>query len=168
MLNKIVSTIKIVLGVILIVLLIQVLFQSPELVDGNVQEVQQEQTEYERPELPELIKLPKKQKYEPAPEGPTYKSLGISRITAYCPCRECSDDYGTQTATEAVATEGVTIAVDPKVIPYGSIVLIDGKEYIAQDCGSLIDGNDIDIYFDTHAETDQWGVRYIEIFILVE
>ena len=168
MLSKIVSITRLILDVIIIVLMVLYLLQSPEQVDGEIQKVQQEQTEYERPELPELIKLPKKQKQEPVPEGPTYKSLGVSRITAYCPCRQCSDGWGTQTATGAVATEGVTIAVDPKVIPYGSIVLIDGKEYVAQDCGGLIDGNDIDIYFDTHAETCQWGVRYIEIFILVE
>ena len=93
------------------------------------------------------------------------KSLGIFTITAYCPCYACSEGYGSQTATNVKAKEGVTIAVDPKVIPYGTKVIIDGKEYIAQDCGGAIKGNKIDIYFDTHAETDKWGKRNLEVFI---
>lgn len=44
------------------------------------------------------------------------------RITAYCPCCDCSDKYGRMTSTGVVPRQGRTIAVDPKVIPYGSVV----------------------------------------------
>lgn len=37
------------------------------------------------------------------------------------------------------------IAVDPKVIPLGSIVEIEGRKYIADDTGGAIKGNRIDI-----------------------
>ena len=85
--------------------------------------------------------------------------------TAYCPCQECSGGYGRQTSTGAIATEGRTIAVDPRVIPYGTEVIIDGKTYVAEDCGGAIKGNKIDIYFDDHKETEIWGVKEIGIII---
>ena len=59
------------------------------------------------------------------------------------------DQYGRLTSTGAIAEEGRTVAVDPSIIPYGSIVLINGKEYVAQDCGGAIKGNKIDIFVDS-------------------
>jgi 3D (Asp-Asp-Asp) domain-containing protein len=98
-------------------------------------------------------------------EQPQYISLGEFKITAYCPCAECSDNWGTQTATGAVATEGRTIAVDPSVIPYGTKVMFNGNTYIAEDCGGAIKQKKIDLYFDNHQAALEWGVRYYEVFI---
>jgi len=60
-------------------------------------------------------------------------------------------------------------AVDPEVIPYGSIVLIradwegDGfiyeKVFIAGDTGGAIVGKRIDIYFDTKTRAEMFGVQ---------
>ena len=63
---------------------------------------------------------------------------------------------------------GRTIAVDPRVIPYGSRVYIPalGKTFIAQDCGGAIKGNRIDIFMATEREARNWGVRTIEIEII--
>lgn len=58
-----------------------------------------------------------------------------------------------------------TIAVDPNVIPLGSTVLINGKEYIAEDIGGAIKGNVIDLFVETEAESIGWGVQYYEIYI---
>lgn len=71
-------------------------------------------------------------------------------VTAYCNCEKCCGKYAWKhtTATGAETVEGVTIAVDPKVIPYGSIVELNGHFYIAQDCGGAIDGVEIDVYID--------------------
>ena len=57
------------------------------------------------------------------------------------------------------ATQGVTIATDPDVIPMGTEVEIDGHIYIAQDVGGAISGNRIDLYFDSHEDALQWGVQ---------
>ena len=59
------------------------------------------------------------------------------------------------------------IAVDPKVIPYGSIVYIQrfDKTFIALDCGGGIKGNRIDIFMNSEKECIHWGVRKIEIQI---
>ncbi len=61
-----------------------------------------------------------------------------------------------------------TIAVDPKVIPYGTKVYIPqfDKIFVAEDCGSAIKGNRIDIFMDTEAHCNEWGVKNIEIKIL--
>ena len=93
------------------------------------------------------------------------KSLGFFKLTAYCPCKSCSDNWGTQTSTGATATEGRTVAVDPKVIPYGTTLIINGIEYIAEDCGGAIKGNKIDIYFESHKKALEFGIQYTEIFV---
>ena len=61
-----------------------------------------------------------------------------------------------------------TIAVDPKVIPYGTKVYIPkfNKTFIAEDCGGGIKGNKIDIYMNTKEECINWGVRNITLYIL--
>ena len=97
----------------------------------------------------------------------TKKSLGEFKITAYCPCKKCCGDYADgYTYSGTVATEGRTIAVDPKVIPLGSIVEIDGVEYVAEDIGGAIKGNRIDLYFNSHQEALNWGVQEIEVSLI--
>lgn len=74
-----------------------------------------------------------------------WRSLGQFVITYYWPGE---DKYGRLTSTGTIAEEGKTIAVDPTIIPYGSVVLINGNEYIAEDCGGAIKGNKIDVFVD--------------------
>ena len=58
------------------------------------------------------------------------------------------------------------IAVDPKVIPLGSRVYIEGVgARIAEDTGGNIKGNTIDIYMNTVAECRRWGARTVTIYI---
>lgn len=94
------------------------------------------------------------------------RSLGTFKTTAYCPCHSCSEGWGRKTSTGATARAKHTIAVDPRVIPYGSKVLIDGTVYTAEDRGGAVKGNTIDIFYDTHSETRQHGVRYKEVYLL--
>lgn len=100
-------------------------------------------------------------------EEPSHVALGEFKLTAYCGCAKCcgiwADGY---TATMTLATADRTIAVDPKVIPYGSEVLINGKTYIAEDCGGAIKGNRIDVYHDSHAEALEFGVQYANVTII--
>ena len=81
-------------------------------------------------------------------------------ITAYCPCTTCCGPNATGTTASGVqATANHTIAVDKSVIPLGTHVWIDGKEYVAEDTGGAIKGNRIDIFFNTHQEALNYGVR---------
>lgn len=105
-----------------------------------------------------------------------WKSLGTFRITAYCSCRKCCGDYAVgrptdengdeivYTASGEIAQAGVTIAVDPKVIPYGTQVIINDHTYTAQDAGLSIKGNRIDVYFDNHSDAWDFGVKFVEVF----
>ena len=63
------------------------------------------------------------------------EELGEFKISAYCACKKCCGKTNGITATGAVATAGRTIAVDPKVIPYGSEVIVGNRVYVAEDCG---------------------------------
>ena len=61
-----------------------------------------------------------------------------------------------------------TIAVDPKVIPYGTKVYIPyfNKTFVANDCGGAIKGTKIDIFMNSRKECYKFGRRNIEIIVL--
>ena len=97
---------------------------------------------------------------------PETTDLGEFKLTAYCTCPKCCGKWADGiTATGTQATAGRTIAVDPKVIPLGSTVIINGEEYIAEDIGGAIKGNRIDVLLDTHQEALQFGVQYAAVKI---
>lgn len=74
------------------------------------------------------------------------------------------------TSTGTKPQVGRTIAVDPTVIPYGTKVYIPqfDKVFIAEDTGSAIRGNRIDIYMENDEICEQWGYKNITIYILEE
>lgn len=94
--------------------------------------------------------------------------LGEFKITGYCPCEECCGKSDGITSTGTEATAGRTVAVDPDVIPYGTEVVIGDEVYIAEDCGSAIKGNKIDIFYDSHEEALAAGVRYENVAIIAK
>lgn len=100
---------------------------------------------------------------------PTERVIQDCIVTAYC-CENyphiCNDGDATYTATMTTPTPGRTIAVDPREIPYGTEVVIDGHTYIAEDCGGAIKGEKrIDLLFATHREALEWGVQTRSITI---
>ena len=117
--------------------------------------------------LQELI-----QKYENFinEQKPSYTLIDIGefKLTAYCPCEECSGPWGSITSTGVTAEVGYTVAVDPSVISYGTKLLIGDTLYMAQDCGGSVKGNIIDIYFATHEESVNFGVQYSQVYIYQE
>lgn len=105
-------------------------------------------------------------------------SLGEFKLTAYCNCTLCCgrwaynrpiDEQGNEIiygSTGEVLTAGVSVAVDPSIIPYGSKVVVNGHTYIAQDTGGAIKGNRMDIYHNSHQEALEFGVQYAEVFLV--
>lgn len=87
-------------------------------------------------------------------------SLGTFKLTAYCPCSQCCGQWANGIiATGVTARANHTIAVDPRVIPYGSTVYIEGLgTFVAEDCGGAIKGNRIDVFYNTHSEALNSGV----------
>jgi 3D (Asp-Asp-Asp) domain-containing protein len=61
-----------------------------------------------------------------------------------------------------------TIAVDPKVIPYGSTIYIPEYKALfkAEDTGSAIKGKRIDIFLSNEDECKEFGRKNIRIYVL--
>ena len=78
-------------------------------------------------------------------------------LTAYCPCVKCCGKSDGITASGTQATAGRTVAVDNRLIPYGTEISIDGKTYIAEDCGGKVKGYTIDVFFNSHEEALNFG-----------
>ena len=105
----------------------------------------------------------------PTGEALPYKGTMQAKGTAYTHTDPGCDMY---TATQTVVHIG-TVAVDPRVIPYGTrmfIVSNDG-EYIygvstAEDCGKSIKQDRIDLYYPTRGECLQFGERDCTIYFL--
>lgn len=73
---------------------------------------------------------------------------------------------GNPTATGIYPYRGI-VAVDPKVIPLGSKLYVEGYGYCeAQDTGGAIKGDRIDIFLDTKEECFQWGRRLVQVYVL--
>ena len=99
-------------------------------------------------------------------EEPGSVSLGEFEITHFCFCEICCGKWSDGiTASGTTATENRTIAVDPNVIPIGTEVVIDGQVYIAEDTGSAITGNRIDVFVASHDEAINRGriTRIVEV-----
>ena len=91
--------------------------------------------------------------------------MGVFKITHYCPCSICCGSWSSGiTASGVKATPNHTIAVDTRVFPFGTRVLIDGNIYTAEDRGGAINGNKIDIFCATHQEALNKGTYYTDVW----
>ena len=60
-----------------------------------------------------------------------------------------------------------TCAVDPKVIPYGTKLYVEGYgTAVANDCGGAVKGHIIDLYMRSTKECFSWGRRNKKVYIL--
>lgn len=87
-------------------------------------------------------------------------------LTAYCHCEKCCGKTDKITASGEKAVEGVTVAADTNILPFGTQILIENNVYTVQDKGGAIKGNRIDVYFDTHEKALEFGGQTKEIIIL--
>ena len=117
----------------------------------------------------------------------SYSNTQVLRIktTGYCKCQKCCAwqinakgeavfSYGKlkgkkkivgQTASGHIAKKG-TLAADTRYFPFKTKITIPGYgEGIVQDRGSAIKGYHLDLYFDTHQEAREWGVRYVDVIV---
>lgn len=98
------------------------------------------------------------------------------KTTAYSADSACtgkspgSDGYGvTASGARAVRSSNgySTIAVDPRVIPIGTRLYIEGYGYaIAEDTGSSIIGKWIDLFMNSYGAACDWGVRYVNVYFI--
>lgn len=92
--------------------------------------------------------------------------LGKFKISHYC-CERYKHICGNGTGKTAMGlnVQPGIISVDPKVIPLGSTIIINGKEYLAVDTGGKIKGNKIDLAVPTHQEAKNLGIYYADVYI---
>lgn len=97
-----------------------------------------------------------------------YRKVIRVKATAYYAVYGIGKTY-TSTGAKAIRNpDGYsTIAVDPKVIPYGSKLFVEGYGFaIASDTGTAINGNWIDVFFDSYKEACKWSVKYVNVYVL--
>ncbi len=96
-----------------------------------------------------------------------FKKIGTHRLSFYCPCATCNGRSDGKTKIGTRMAEGRTIAVDPRVIPLGSRVYIDGYGvFIAEDTGGAIKGNRIDVCVANHARAYEIGIDYADVYLI--
>lgn len=100
-----------------------------------------------------------------AVQEPELIPLGKYKITHYCPCRSCSGKWGYQTESGARCEEGLTVAVDKRVVPLGTELYIEGYGFrVAQDTG--VRGEWIDVFYEDHTLCKKLGVKYKQVYIV--
>lgn len=117
-------------------------------------------SEYEAKETQRVVEEAFRQKLEILPK------MTSCTVSHYC-CELYPHICGTgtgYTASGAPVQAGVSVAVDPKVIPLGSTVYVDYGDgvihtYIAHDTGGAVKGNHIDVAVETHDEALRLGLR---------
>lgn len=93
---------------------------------------------------------------------PQYKSLGVYKITHYCPCGQCGSGTGI-TASGTQATVGRTVACNS--LSFGTKVIINGNVYTVEDTGGM--GNStIDIFVGSHQEALNKGTYYTDVYLV--
>ncbi|MGL5615236.1 MAG: ubiquitin-like domain-containing protein [Sarcina sp.] len=93
----------------------------------------------------------------------SYKKKMVMQATAY------AGDGTTATGRKPVRNPNgySTIAVDPRVIPLGTKVYIEGYGYaIAADTGGAIKNNIIDLFMNSESECIKWGRRNVVLYVL--
>lgn len=80
--------------------------------------------------------------------------------TAYCTEKYphiCGEGKGI-TSSGAKVKAGITVAADPNIFPYGTVLYIEGVGIrVVQDTGSAITNHKLDVAVDTHENALKWS-----------
>lgn len=92
------------------------------------------------------------------------------RVTAYCPCAKCCGEYSDgMTACGHTIQPGDTFVAADGRYSFGTEMLIpgysDSKPVKVLDRGGAIKGNKLDVFFHTHQEALEWGVKFLDVKI---
>ncbi len=73
---------------------------------------------------------------------------------------------GSRTATGKTPAVGM-VAVDPRVIPLGTRLYVEGYGYaVASDTGGAIKGDRLDLFMEQHLQCVNWGRRTVKVYVL--
>ena len=90
------------------------------------------------------------------------------RVTAYCPCPKCCGQYSDGvTASGHEIQKGDTFAAADRKYPFRTELIIpgynNGKAVKVLDRGGAIYENRLDVFFETHQQALEWGVRILDV-----
>ncbi|NBI62157.1 DUF348 domain-containing protein [Clostridiales bacterium] len=120
------------------------------------QEIDRQELERER------LKKPVAKVIAKSTRGMIHGAEYVKKITV----KAYSYTGGGRTASGTRARVG-EIAVDPRVIPLGTNVYVEGYGFArAEDTGGNIKGNTIDVYKNSESACLNWGVRHVTVYIL--
>ncbi|GAA2915794.1 3D domain-containing protein [Enterococcus pseudoavium] len=118
-------------------------------------------------ETTQTSEQPKQEPTKPAePSTPTTSGRTIEMESTGYSCAESVNTYFTAMGIDLRQNPQV-VAVDPSVIPLGSMVEVSGYGIaIAGDTGGAIKGNIIDCHFPTVEQCIQWGRRSVTVTVI--
>lgn len=176
MLQKIKNTIlTLCIGTLLYFYCFLTFYKLPNIINNkNTEEEVQELVVVEMPLVlpPEETSEPK-QEPEQSTTVTTVKAVTpktnqwiTATVTAYCACMECCGKTNGITASGTQATAGRTIAMS-KNYKFGTKIEIEGYgTFVVEDRGGAIQGNRIDMFFNTHAEALKFGKKSLRFRIV--
>ncbi|MBF0345764.1 MAG: 3D domain-containing protein [Nitrospirae bacterium] len=88
-------------------------------------------------------------------------------ITAYDNSKKSCGKWAKYNKTKSGTTPHRfrTVAVDPLIIPIGSLVYIEGIGWrVAEDSGKLVKGKIIDLFVESHNEAKQFGRQKLKVY----
>jgi 3D (Asp-Asp-Asp) domain-containing protein len=94
--------------------------------------------------------------------------LGVFKTTGYTDWDAGMDGRGITRSGER--TRYGCVSVDPSVVPLWTRLHIEGRGgvHTALDTGGGVLGRHIDIWFPTKALAFEWGVRYVDVWMVTE
>lgn len=94
--------------------------------------------------------------------------LGSFNISFYCSCEKCCGKTTGITASGAKVQDGVTVAADTSVLPFGSRIYIENLGWrTVQDRGGAIKGNRLDVYVASHEKAYQLGRMTKNVWVVM-
>lgn len=112
------------------------------------------------------VEQPKEQVQVSSAEEEVVKEMTVTATAYTAYCTGCSGTTAIGIDLRANPNQRV-IAVDPRVIPLGTKVWVEGYgEAIAGDTGGAIKGNKIDVFIPSQESAMAWGVKTVKIKIL--
>lgn len=95
-----------------------------------------------------------------------YSKVLQMTATAYAPGPQDNGKWGNRTYVGGLVRKGV-VAVDPRVIPLGTRLWVEGYgPAVAEDEGSAIVGNRIDLAFNSSPEAENYGIKPVKVYVL--
>lgn len=95
------------------------------------------------------------------------------QVTAYCPCTRCcgAGAQGLTASGRRISfNHGRFVAADTHVLPFNTKLIVPGYAGDAAvqviDRGGAIKGNHIDLFFPTHEQAREWGVKWMQVTVL--